>query len=90
LTVKGVKGVGLALEVGVRAGRLGNATDVDAGPVAAGSALDEDFEQAASIRTRKAKIKIRLNMIFPFSPDAKKIFSFYIQKSQVTIFQDTY
>jgi hypothetical protein len=68
--LNGVKGVGLALEVGVRAGRLGNVAGVEAATatVAVASVLEADFEHAASARTISTRIKIRFIIFFPFLP----------------------
>jgi hypothetical protein len=66
--VNGVKGVGLALEVGVRAGRLGNVAGLVAATVAVVSALEADFEHPESARTNRNRTKTRFSINFSLSP----------------------
>jgi hypothetical protein len=80
LTVKGVNGVGLALLVGVTAGRLGNATGAAvpaptaAVGVAVGVILLADFEQPASARAINKQTRALFNMGSPFFEEKSDIF----------------
>lgn len=70
--MKGVNGVGLALEVGVTAGRLGSApgagllTTLEAVGIIVGVILFTDFEQPVIARAINTQIKLRFIMIIPF------------------------